>query len=96
MEIKLDPLQFIANHGSLTSKQCAEYFPGLSSKDIDAKLRQGFRVGRLGRRIDETDGASRKRYVYFDANGRASSREPEYCVVLRTLGKPVESIDGIY
>jgi hypothetical protein len=96
MENKINPLQIIANHGSMTSKQCAEYFPNLSSKDIDAKLRQGFRVGKLGRRIDETDGASRKRYIYFDAHGRASNLEPEYCVVLRTLGKPVESIDGIY
>jgi hypothetical protein len=96
MEKIKDPLQIIANHGSMTSKECAEYFPELTSKVIDAKLRQGFRVGRLGRRLDETDSARRKRYIYFDVNGRASSLEPEYCVVLRTLGKPVEIVDGIY
>ena len=96
METIKDPLQIIANHGSMTSKERAEYFPELTPKVIDAKLRHGFQIGRLGRRLDETDSARRKRYVYFDVNGRASSLEPEYCVVLRTLGKPVESVDGIY
>jgi hypothetical protein len=96
MEKIKDPMQIIANHGSMTSKECAQYFPELTPKVIDAKLRHGFQIGRLGRRLDETDSARRKRYVYFDVNGRASSLEPEYCAVLRTLGKPVESVDGIY
>jgi hypothetical protein len=96
MENKIDPIQIIANHGAMTSKQCAEYFPGCRPKDIDAKLRQGFRVGKLARRIDESCTNNRASYIYFDGSGRSSNREPEYCVVLRTLGKPLESVDGIY
>ena len=91
-----DPIQIIANYGAMTSKQCAEYFPDLTTKVVDSKLRQGFRVGKLARRIDESCTTNRASYIYFDGSGRGSNREPEYCVVLRTLGKPLESIDGIY
>jgi len=96
MENKIDPIQIIANHGAMTSKQCAQYFPGLSSKDVDAKLRQGFRVGKLSRRIDESCTTNRASYIYYDGSGTASNREPENCAILRTLGKPVEAVDGIY
>lgn len=96
MKNKLDPIQIIASHGAMTSKQCAEYFPGYRAKEIDAKLRQGFRVGKLARRIDESCTTNRASYIYYDGGGRSSNREPEYCVVLRTLGKPLESVDEIY
>jgi hypothetical protein len=96
LENKVDPIQTIANHGAMTSKQCAEYFPDLTAKVVDSKLRQGFRVGKLARRIDESCTTNRASYIYFDGSGRGSNREPEYCVVLRTLGKPLESVDGIY
>ena len=91
-----DPVQLIADHGAMTARQLGFYLPEMTTKLIDAKLRYGFRIGRLGRRIDSTDRACRKRFIYYDVNGRASSREPEYCVILRTLGKPVEHVDGIY
>jgi hypothetical protein len=96
MENVLDPIQIVAQHGAMTSKQCAEYLPSMTSKVIDAKLRQGFRVGKLSRRIDESCTTNRASYIYYDGSGTASNREPENCAILRTLGKPVEAVDGIY
>jgi hypothetical protein len=94
MENKLNPIDVVAIHGAMTAKECALYLPDLTPKLVDEKLRKGFRAGRLARRLDESfreDGASRYSYIYFDPNGRASDLEPEYCSILRTLGKPLES-----
>jgi hypothetical protein len=91
-----DPIQFIAENGPMTSRQCAQLLPALTQKNVDDKLRQAFRVGKLSRRIDEESRTNRPSYVYFDANGRSSNKEPEHCTILRTLGKHQETEIGIY
>jgi hypothetical protein len=82
---QMDPIQVVAQHGAMTSKQCAEYLPAMTAKIVDAKLRQGFRVGKLSRRIDESCTSNRASYIYFDGSGTASNREPEHCTILRNL-----------
>lgn len=89
-------LEIVSRHGAMTTVQCMEYFPGASKKMIDSKLRQAFRVGRLARRIDGSCSSNRASYIYYDAHGRASDIEPEHCVILRTLGKPLEQTSEIY
>lgn len=96
MENIKDPIQIVATYGAMTAKQCSGYLPDMTPKIVDAKLRQAFRVGKLARRIDESCTTNRSSYIYFDASGRVSNREPEYCVVLRTLGKPLETTHEIY
>ena len=99
MENKLDPIEIVEIHGAMTAKECAIYLPDMTPKLVDEKLRKGFRAGKLARRLDETikeDGVSRHSYVYFDPNGSASDLEPEYCSILRTLGKPLESALEVY
>ena len=92
----MNPIQIVAEHGAMTSRQCAEYLPNMTIKIVDAKLRQAFRVGRLSRRIDESCVANRAGYIYYDGAGTASSREPEHCTILRNLGKHQEQEIGIY
>lgn len=89
-------LEIIVRHGAMTAAQCLEYFPNATKKMIDSKLRQAARVGRLKRRIDESCSSNRASYIYYDSDGRAGSVEPEHCIILRTLGKPMEHTSEIY
>jgi hypothetical protein len=96
MKFDFTPTDIVSKHGAMTTIQCLEYFPGSTKKLIDAKLRQAFRVGKLKRRIDESCSSNRASYIYYDSSGQAGSAEPEHCVILRTLGKPLEQTSEIY
>ena len=93
---KPDPVQIIAIHGAMTANECAEFLPDIPSSVVNSKLQRGVRLGKLGRRRNESHSDSRSQFVYYSVNGQISNREPEHYIILRTLGKPVEHVDGIY
>jgi hypothetical protein len=96
MKFEFTPTDIVSKHGAMTTLQCLEYFPGATKKLIDAKLRQAFRVGKLKRRIDGSCSSNRASYIYYDAHSQNGSAEPEHYIILRTLGKPLESACEIY
>ena len=95
-QIKPDPLEIIAKHGAMTANECAKYLPNMNPFLVNKRLSRGYAQGKLGRRLDENRGFNQSQYIYFDICGKVGNREPEHCVILRTLGKPVEHVDGIY